>query len=372
MKERLVLLVTNLAPGGAETQVALLARGLARRGWSVCVISLLPPSAFARQLSAAGVPVYSLGMRPGVPNPLAFLGLLVLLRRLRPRILHSHMFHANLMARLARLLCPVPVLISTLHSAAESGRNSASLCWRDRLYRWTDPLTTVTVAVAGAVAGRHVQARAVRPSKVLTIPNGVDTERFKPDPGRRSAARAELGLGGEFVWLAAGRLMWKKGYQTLLRAFTRLTGSVLLIAGSGPQEADLRQLAGELGVAPRFLGHREDIADLMAASDAFVQSSLVEGLPLSLLEASASALPCVASDAGASGDVVQDGITGFLVPIGNPDALAAAMLRLAALPAGQRLAMGQAARARVQAGFDINAVLSRWEALYGELLLRWT
>ena len=371
MSSRVVLLTTNLAEGGAERQVASLARGLVSRGWETQVISLVEPSAFQEELRAAGVPVFSLRMQPGCPDPKGYLRLLELLRRIRPQILHCHMFHANLLGRLSRLLCPVPVLISTLHSMAETGQASHSMFWRDKFYRWTDSLSGVTVAVAQAVAERHADAGAVRRSKLRVIPNGVDTTLFRPDAERRRLARRALGFGDEFLWLAAGRLMWKKGHGVLLEAFASVSQGVLLIAGSGPLEERLRQRAEELGVNVRFLGHRRDMADLMRACDAFVHASVVEGLPMALLEASATGVPCVATRAGGAGEVVIHGLTGFLVEPGDPASLAGAMKKLAAMPAEERRRMGEAARAHVLARFEIESVISQWEALYRELESRW-
>lgn len=371
MSSRVVLLTTNLAEGGAERQVASLARELVRRGWQAHVISLVEPSAFQDELEAAGVQVFSLGMRPGRPDPRGYFRLLDLLRRLRPQVLHCHMFHANLLGRLCRLLCPVPVLISTLHSMAETGRASRSVVWRDRFYRWTDGLSDVTVAVAQAVAQRHADAGAVRRSKVRVIPNGVDTTVFRPDPERRSRVRRALGFGKEFLWLSAGRLMWKKGHGTLFEAFTRVGQGVLLIAGSGPLEGELRQKAEGLRTDVTFLGQRHDMPDLMAACDAFVHASIVEGLPVALLEASASGLPCVATDVGGAGEVVIHGRTGFLAQPGDPASLAAAMKKLVELPAEERLSIGEAAREHVLARFGIESVISQWEALYRELESEW-
>jgi glycosyltransferase involved in cell wall biosynthesis len=372
MKARIAFVTTNLARGGAETQVALLASGLGRRGWDVHVISLLRPTAFERELASAGVPILSLGMPPGLPNPLGYARLLRILRDLRPQVVHSHMFHANLLARAARLISPVPVLISTLHSIAESSRGSSGVRRRDWLYRITDPLADLTVAVCEAAAKRHADARAVPRKKLRVIPNGVDTSAFRPDPARRERARQQLGIGQEFAWLAVGRLMWKKGYETMLRAFAGDNQGVLLVAGAGPQESELRELACEFGANARFLGEREDVADLMTACDGFVLSSVVEGLPLALLEAASSGLPCVAADAGGVSDIVLHERTGYVVPLGNPGALAEAMSRLVNMPAEARHKMGLAARGHVVARFDLGAVLSRWEQLYLELLQRWT
>jgi glycosyltransferase involved in cell wall biosynthesis len=371
MRARVVLLTTNLARGGAETQVAQLAQGLAGRGWDVSVISLIKASAFEAELARAGVRVFSLQMRSGIGDPRGFTRLLTLLRTLRPQVLHSHMFHANLLARLVRAICPVPVLISTLHSVGESGRSSGNLAWRDRIYRLTDPVSDVTVAVCRAAARRHEEARAVAKKRLRVIPNGVDTRVFRPDPERRECVRRLLGLGTEFAWLAAGRLMWKKGYETMLRAFAANERQVLLIAGAGPQEAELRELARELRVRAVFLGQREDVADLMRACDGFVQSSIVEGLPLVLLEAAASGLPAVAADAGGVSEIVLDGRTGFVVPLGDPAALASGVSRLAGLSEPDRRKLGEAARQHAVANFEIGAVVTEWEKLYRELLAPW-
>lgn len=376
MMPRVVMLTTSLAPGGAESQVFRLSLELRRRGWEPAAVSLLPLAGYADTLKAAGVQVFSLGMRPGRPDPRGLVRLALLLSRLRPQVLHSHMFHANLMARLARLFCPVPVVISTLHSAAEigsrAGKRSARL--RDWMCRLTDPMADATVAVSGAVAERHASSGAVRRAKLLVIPNGVDTGVFRPDPDRRARVRDQLGLTSEFVWLAAGRLMWKKDWGTLLRAFAAQHGPVLLIAGEGPQEAELKEFAASLAIDARFLGRVDDMPALMNAADAFALSSVIEGLPLVLLEAAASGLPTVAAGAGGVREILEGGEAGLVVPVSDPAALAAAMSQLRSRPADARQRMARAARARAEERFDIQAVVSLWQATYRDLLerSRWT
>jgi glycosyltransferase involved in cell wall biosynthesis len=354
MTGRVMMLSTNLARGGAETQVVHLAHGLRQRGWDVSVISMLPPSAFEEELAACCVPVYSLGMRPGVPSPLGFARLVALLGKLRPQVLHCHMFHANLLGRAARLVCPVPALISTIHSAAESSRSSGSTRLRDRLYRLTSPLADVTTRVC-RTPGR----------KLVVIPNGVDTTRFRSNPIARERVRHKLGVDDEFVWLAVGRLMWKKDYATMLRAFAAQHGGVLLIAGEGPQEAELRTLAN---TNVRFLGLRKDVPELMSACDGYLLSSVIEGLPLTLLEAASSGVPAVATAVGGVADIVLDGRTGFVVPPGDVEAFGSAMSRIARMSTEERARMGQAARNHAVANFDIQAVVERWERLYTQLL----
>ena len=335
---RIALLTTNLARGGAETQVAQLARRLRSRGHDVAVLSLLKPTAFADELRGAGVVV---------DRPHALL-------RFKSEILHCHMFHANLLGRVLRLVLPLRVVISTIHSLAESGRRSDKIRGRDLLYRLTDILADMTVAVSQAAADRHVRAGAVPASRIRVIPNGVDTEVFRPPAERRPSA--------DFSWLAVGRLMWKKDYPTLLAAFRELGRGRLLIAGTGPDEAELRRLAP---ADVEFLGERTDIAELMRSVDGFVMSSVVEGLPMALLEAAASGLPCVATDAGG---VRETGVA-VVVPARNPAALAAAMLTIMEHPD-----RGGVNRTVVCERFSLDAVTSQWEALYTELWQRsrWT
>ncbi len=341
---------------------------LRRRGWDVAVASLLPPGSEARGLADAGVPVFTLGMRAGMPDPRGLARLADRLRIFRPSILHAHMFHANMLARAVRLICPVPVVISTIHSVAESGRkHGESVRLRDLAYRYTGWLDDAVVAVGNAVAERHRTARAVDRSKLRVIPNGVDTSLFRPDSERRARVRRELGIEGRFVWLAAGRLMWKKDHATLFRALAKAGEATLLIAGDGPLEEELRSLVRELAIDARFLGHRGDMPGLMNAADGLALSSVVEGLPMALLEAAASGLPAVATDAGGAREIIVDGETGFIARIRDAGALGAAMRRLMEMPANARQAMSEAARR--QAGrFTIESVVSRWEELYRELL----
>jgi glycosyltransferase involved in cell wall biosynthesis len=187
----------------------------------------------------------------------------------------------------------------------------------------------------------------VKRPKLRVIPNGIDTARYGP-PG---------GGGPEFTWLAVGRLMWKKDYPTLLQAFAGLPG-LLLIAGEGPDDAELRAAAPP---NVRFLGARDDVPDLMRSADAFVMSSLVEGLSVALLEAAASGLPAVATDAGGVREVLP---ARFVVPPGDVAALRAEMLRIMEMPRDERIEIGAALRALAASRFDIESALTQWEELY--------
>ena len=372
---KVVYLSTGLTYGGAERQLVRLATCLKARGWEVRVVSLTPPKAYVEDLERAGIPVLSLGIRRKLPDPRPALQFVRLLRKWRPQIVHSHMVHANILARVARIFAPVPVLISTAHSIDERGRRGSGRL-RTFLYRITDPLCDLTTQVTQAGLDRYVRIGAAPQHKIRYYPNGVDTERFCPNFEVRVKLRKELGLGEAFVWLAVGRFDPPKDYPTMLRAFSvvaqRYPNARLLIAGDGPLKPSMSVLARELGIARcvPFLGIRRDVPELMNAADAYVMSSAWEGMPMVLLEAHASGLPVVATNVGGNREVVLPEKTGFLVPPKNPEALAEAMLRLMALPEEERRRMGEAARQHIEANFSLDRVVDQWEALYRELLIK--
>jgi len=344
----LLFIITSLAYGGAETQLVRLATRLKARGWEVRVVSLLPPRAYVEELEATGIPVLSLGIRRKMPDPRPILQLARLIREWRPHIVHSYMVHANLLARLVRLMVPVPILVCSARNVKERNR------LRELLYRLTDPLCDLTTQVCQA---RH---------KIRYIPNGVDTAHFKPDSETRVALRRGLGLENLFVWLAVGRFDPPKDHLNLVRAFARVVAeepnTALLIAGDGPLRPSVEELVRELRLegSVRFLGIRRDMPQLMNAADAYVMSSAWEGMANVLLEASATGLPIVATDVGGNGEIVLDGETGFLVPPKDPGKLAQAMLRLMSLPQEERKSMGEKARRYVEDNFALEQIVEHW------------
>jgi glycosyltransferase involved in cell wall biosynthesis len=363
-----MFVITGLHRGGAETQLALIARELMCRGWKPSVVSMTSGGPVQSELETQGIRVLTLDMRRGVPDPRGLIRLVRLLRSERPAILHTHMVHSNLLGRVASLFSRVPVVISTSHSITEGGR------WRELAYRITDPLTDLTTIVSDAAAARYVRIGAVPVRKLKTVPNGVQLEAFRSNPESRASSRADLGVDEQFVWLAVGRFDTPKDYPNLLTAMSRLKNQnhILLIAGNGPLRDSMERLAAQLSVSEqvRFLGIRKDVPQLMTAADAYVMSSAWEGLPMVLLEAGASALPIVTTAVGGNNEIVHQGVNGFLAPAKNSGALADAMRRMEQLSAESRLSMGLAGRNHVIKHYSLSAVVDQWEEIYESLLQR--
>jgi glycosyltransferase involved in cell wall biosynthesis len=366
-----MFLSTTMGMGGADQQLLTIAGGLRKRGHEVMIVSLTPLGPMGLEARQQGIPTETLGMRRGVADPRGLVRLARLLRAWRPDVLHSHMVHANLMARVVRLIAPVPVLVSTIHSIRDGGWLLVSA------YRLTNGLVDAMTIVSQAAADRFVAERIIPAELLQVFPNAVDTERFcTVPPGTRESVRSSLGIEGQFAWLAVGRFEVAKDYPNMLRAFALVHGrrpeAQLLIVGRGSLQQETEALAASLGLAgrARFLGVRRDVPEVMSAADGYVMSSAREGMPIVLLEAAAAGLPIVATGVGGNAEVVRDGETGFIVAPNNAEALGAAMLRLMALPDAERRTLGERGSEHVRALYGLSRSLDRWEELYGEVLAR--
>ncbi len=208
----------------------------------------------------------------------------------------------------------------------------------------------------------------------MTIPNGVPLQRFA-DRTARDRMRTALGLSpGCRVIGSVGRLDEPvKGYAILLQALEILGGSVpemvCLLCGDGPARAELERKVQERGLTAqvRFLGERQDVPLVLQALDLYVQPSLSEGFGLSVLEAMATGLPVVATHSGGLPEVVQDGVTGDLVPPGDATRLAQRILALLEEPE-RRAAYGRAGELRARREFPLERMVRGWSTLYRELL----
>jgi len=348
--------------GGAERQVLELAKALAAKGWRVTLIALSGTGGIAAQeLSAAGVAFLSLKMRKAWIDPLGWLRFLYWARQHKPDILHAHLPHATWFARLVRLFHPVRVVIDTIHTS-----NTGSVA-RQRAYRQSSSLSNWTTCVSHPVADAVIEAGMVSAGKISVLPNGVAIPP-QPNVATEHAQRRKP----NFRWIAVGRLTPVKDYPTLLRAFAQLPGTTLLeIAGSGPDERHLHALANKLSIEDRvhFAGFQSDVQPCLSRADAFVLSSLWEGLPVSVLEAAASGLPVVATDGAGTREAMIPDETSLVVPVGNADALANAMSAIMAMTPDQRSQMGARGRRFVNDHYSLPKVVREWERLYHKLLV---
>ena len=362
MKRRIWFLVNGGPFGGAETQLVRLAGWLSDSGHEVKVLTLLSSPEIQAELSRRGVQVQT--ARMSIPRgATAIASLAGMLRRDRPDALLCFLYQSTVAGRLAGRLAHVPLIVSSMRNVYIGPRR------RSVILRMTRRLSSVTVVNSRQV-GKTLLDRGVLTEKLEVIPNAVERGKFIRSSAVTQTARKELGLEQHaFVWLAAGRLNPQKDFRSLIAAFskfqTSFPESVLLIAGQGPERASLEAEATRRSVAGQiqFLGYRDDMPRLLAAADALVLSSAWEGVPNVILEALRASLPVVATKVGGVTEIIPPGLTPYLVPPGDPDSLAQAMIRLAALDGPDRLELGDEGRRFVEDQFDIEEIGKKWLAL---------
>jgi glycosyltransferase involved in cell wall biosynthesis len=360
----------NLETGGAEKMVFHLAGELSRAGVSTGVVSFydLRGSQLERALEAISVPVWGLGKRPG-PDPRLIGNFRSLIRRLQPKVVHTHLAALRYAVPALTGIKNPPDIVHTIHRIAERD----SEVWLRWLQRWCMERCTQVIAVSEEVANSC--ARVYRKLHVPVILNGIPIREFAGSQQVRHAIRHSLGIDEErFVFCCVGRLRTVKNHKGLLEAFRGVahrTEAHLLLAGDGELRGELETMARTMRITPwtHFLGEREDIDDILAASDAFILPSFSEGTPMSMLEAMAAGLPVIATAVGGVPEIVRNGTEGMLVPSGDTDALRDAMMRIIAGENSRRV-MSISARARVKQAFSASAMAKSYLSLYGRLEAR--
>jgi len=346
---------------GSEAHLLSLLPLLRERGWDVRMLMLHEhePGAwdFARELEARGVPLDAIPLRRDV-DPIAFTQLAGYLARHRPRILHTHLVHADAYGQMAGLLARVPVRFSTKHGFNEF-REGPVFAFGDRTVAG---LAHVHIAISRGLARYLADTEGFREDSFEIVHYGI-TPNGEPEPYAGEAPRL----------LCVGRLIPIKGHIVLLRAFAEarkeIPGLTLDVAGRGPLEPALRALARELDVAEavRFLGYVAPIQAAIEESAIVVVPSMGEGFGMVALEAMERARPVIAAEIGGLGELVRDGETGRLVAPGEAEPLRAAIVELAG-NLERAAEMGRAGRQRALLEFLEERCVDRTEILYRSAL----
>lgn len=297
MTKKILLVITGLGMGGAESQVSSLADQFAIRGYEVTLAYLLKPVVI-RPSSKDIELVWLGGQRSAVAMVKAFFNLVRLINYKRPDVVHAHMFHANILVRIARIFVDVPRLVCTSHSTNEGGK------LRMLMYRWTDRLADVFTNVSEEAINCFEAKKTAPIGRMYTVHNGIDVERFTFDALARTRVRKELNLLEKKVVIAIGRFHVAKDYPNLLAAFHQLAevhdDIYLLIVGDGDLRNVIEQeiVSYQLSDKVLMLGNRRDIPELLSAADIFVLSSAWEGFGLVVAEAMSCERVTIATNCG--------------------------------------------------------------------------
>jgi glycosyltransferase involved in cell wall biosynthesis len=334
--------------------------------FEVGLLGLKSPEPASQLLAEQGIPVEHLGR--GRFDPRLLGDIVRAARRRRARILHVHGYAAADFGRLAARRVGAALV---LHEHFADPRMPAYQALADRLLaRFTDR----AIAVSASTRDFLIRERFVPAERVRLVWNGAPLDEFAPvAPQVARQARRDLGLPDDALVVGiVGRLNAQKGHRYLLDAAPRLFAASpaarLLVVGDGDLAPDLRRQAEGLGLAGRvvFAGHRTDIPAVLGAMDVFCISSTYEGTPLALFEAMAAGKAIVSTAVDGCREVLEDGVTGLLVPPQDPLALGEALARVAT-DATLRRSLAEAARA-ASARYDIRECVRQMEALYDEVL----
>jgi glycosyltransferase involved in cell wall biosynthesis len=361
---KVLQLIPTLDRSGAEKQMAMLARGLPRDRFRVEVAALTRSGPLEAELEEAGIPVTIIG-KPMRVDPFALARLVRFLKAGSFDVVQTWIFAANAYGRVASRLARVPVVV-VAEMAVDLWKGRGERMVDRRLSTWCDRLVGNSHAVVD-----FYRRLGVPEDRLAMIYSGVEDE--EPPAIDPAAVRAEFGFPADaHLALFAGRLAEQKRVDDLLKALDLLQHVQpelrTLIAGEGPLRARLEETARayRLDGRVRFLGHREDVPRLLAAADLLVLPSSYEGLPNVVLEAMRFCKPVVATAAPGTTEVVVDGETGLLVPIGDQVRLTRAIREVVRDP-GLARRLGEAGRARADAHFTAAAMIDHFAELYERL-----
>ncbi len=378
-KIKLTHIITGLNTGGAEMMLQKLLSAIDRDTFDCTVISLTDCGAVGDKIRALGFTVHTLGMKRGVPNPIALLKLVKILRQIKPDAIQTWMYHADLLGGLAaKLAGSFPVAWGIRHSDLDPKDSSRMTIWTAKLCAiLSGVLPTQIVCCSEASERVHVKL-GYNKEKMIVIPNGFDLTKFKPDANAKGRLRDMLGLEPSAVIIGhVARFNAQKDHNSFVEAagiLSKKNNNVhFVLCGDDvtDENTELNKWIDDAGIVDRvhLLGRRSDVAELVPGFDiATSSSSFGEGFPNVVGEAMACAVPCVVTDVGDSALIVGD--TGEVVNPRDPVALASAWENIIDLGESGIEKLGQLAKKRVEDNFSLPKIVNLYETIYTQLIKR--
>jgi glycosyltransferase involved in cell wall biosynthesis len=370
---KILHITTSLSLGGAEVMLYKLLSRLDPARFDNAVVSLTPPGQLAPKISELGVSVDSVHLSRSKPSPFALARLHRIIRRARPDIIQGWMYHGNIAASLGNQ-GDRPLIMTVRHALVDIRHEKLTTRWMIQFGARVSRRAAATIYNSEAGAQQH-QAQGYAKDRAVVIPNGFDTEIFKPDGDARDRLRRDLGVASDTVLVGlVARYHPVKDHANFIRAAAQVSqGNVLFVlAGTGADEKNSALMAEirDADVTERFhlLGERDDVPAVQAALDIATSASHTDSFPNVIGEAMACGVPCVVTDVGDCGDVVGD--TGLVVPPRNPQALANAWMALLSKPVDERRLMGIQARKRIIERYSLPVVVKQFERVYEDVWAR--
>jgi len=371
---KIVHVITGLSTGGAEMMLYKLLSRMNADEFDSEVVSLTDDGPIADKIRMLGIPVQALGMKRGIPNPVALFKLTFLLRRKRPDLVQTWLYHSDFIGGMAsKIAGNMKTFWSIRQSNIDVDSNKRSTIWVAKACAKLSSWLPDKIIVCSHAALKSHQALGYCMEKMFVIPNGFDLDEFRPDPEARKSVRKELKLDENALLVGlVARFDPQKDHRNFIEAAELIREKIpavhFMLCGEGIDNGNTRLMQwiekGQVAGCFHLLGIRKDVSRLVAAMDVAVSSSLGEGFPNVVGEAMACSVPCVVTDVGDSALIVAD--TGRVVPAKDPGALAAAILGLLQAPPAFREEMGELARQRVKMNYSLDSVVREYEAVFRE------
>ncbi len=377
MRCNLLYVFDNMEFGGGERVFAQIINRLSGKKYKI-MVACLPTGAFIEKIKGSEVEVKSVDMRNRF-NPRVVLQLADLMKRENVDIVHSQGARADFFARMAAKLSGVSIVVSTVPMPVEGFdvnpiRKLIYMVFNRFSERFVDRFMVVSDALEKIMIEKH----GIAPQRVVKIYNGIEKDEYcienEETVCRRSKFRKESGMGEDIPVIGViGRLVWQKGFEYFIEAIpdvlNKIPEAMFLIVGEGELKEELKVKSRILKLDDKiiFTGFRNDIKDVLASVDIFVMPSLLEGLPVVLLEAMAMKKPIVATKIEGIREVLENGLTGLLVSPKDPQLLSEAIVDLL-IHKDKARQMGLAARKVVEERFGVDIMVQKVEGVYEELL----
>ena len=366
---KILYLITGLKTGGAEMVLYRLLEGINRDKFEPVVVSIIPVAEIGEKIKELGIKVLSLEKNLKY-NPFILFRLINILKKEKPQILHSFLFHAIFLGRIAGKICSVPIILSSVRSSYIGG------AFRNKLLQLTNRLDDAVTIVSRDAKNKMAKEKAISSDKTIVVYNGLDLKKFPiQNQETKDRKRKELGIEkNRKVLIVAGRLFKAKGYPYLIEAIKNLkskySGILLFILGEGEERKKLEFQIKKFNLEKNIflLGQKSNVIDYLEAGDLFVLSSLWEGLPNAVLEAMACGLPVVATNVGGVPEIIEDNLNGFLVEPKNASDLSSKIDKVFNLEEDKIREIKKKARETIEARFSLKEMARSYENLYDKLL----
>ncbi len=377
MKHKILYVIDNLEFGGGERVFSQLINRLPRERYKI-MVACLPTGVFVEKIKESGALIKPVDMR-NRSNFKVILQLRGLMKDQNIDIVHSQGARADFFARMAAMLARVPVVFSTVPMTVEGfDVNPIKKLIYILLNRFSERFVDRFMVVSDALKKMMIEKHKIEPQKVVKIYNGIEKDDYVIADDEimciRTGFRNKSGLEEDTPVIGIiGRLVWQKGIEHFIEVIPEILKEFkearFFIVGDGPLENKLKAASKKLKIDDKisFTGFRSDIKDILASIDIFVMPSLLEGLPMILLEAMAMGKPIVATNIDGINEVVENGKTGLLVPPKAPEALSEAIVNLL-IHRDQACQMGINARRVVEERFGVDIMIRKVEEVYEELL----